>query len=157
MAIGSVGRRNESWYYVVDLGKNPLTGRRRQERKRGFESREAELHVTDLFGDDVIWPTCPSCGQVERSHEAPRFRLTANTTPAIDISTLPSLDAEIACELDEFNPCPRAAVWRIVFHGARDRIRHWVEQQIANMQGSCGCCGTPVRCVGDVIREVHAL
>ena len=30
------GKRGTSWYYMVDLGRDEATGKRRQEQKRGF-------------------------------------------------------------------------------------------------------------------------
>jgi Arm DNA-binding domain/Phage integrase, N-terminal SAM-like domain len=40
---GSVRRRGRTWTYVVDVGRDPATGRRRQRSKGGFATRrEAE-------------------------------------------------------------------------------------------------------------------
>ena len=37
------GKRRTSWYYIVDLGRDEVTGKRKQEMKRGFRTRrEAE-------------------------------------------------------------------------------------------------------------------
>jgi integrase len=38
---GSVYRRGNKWAYMVDLGPDPLTGKRRQQAKSGFESERA--------------------------------------------------------------------------------------------------------------------
>ena len=44
---GSDGRAHGSWYYIVDAGREPQTGRRRQLKRGGFRSREeAELEMT---------------------------------------------------------------------------------------------------------------
>ena len=40
---GSVVKRGRSWSYVVDVGRDPVTGRRRQRWKGGYATkREAE-------------------------------------------------------------------------------------------------------------------
>ncbi len=38
---GRVHRRGKGWAYVVDLGHDPVTGRRRQRTKSGFATRKA--------------------------------------------------------------------------------------------------------------------
>jgi len=40
---GSIRRRSRTWTHVVDVGRDPATGRRRQRSKGGFVTRrEAE-------------------------------------------------------------------------------------------------------------------
>ena len=40
---GSVVKRRKTWSYVVDVGRDPVSGRRRQKWKGGFATRhEAE-------------------------------------------------------------------------------------------------------------------
>jgi hypothetical protein len=41
MAKGSVQRRGTVWSFVVDLGPDPATGRRRQARRSGFATKKA--------------------------------------------------------------------------------------------------------------------
>ena len=41
MAKGSVRRRGTVWSFVVDLGRDPATGRRRQARRSGFATKKA--------------------------------------------------------------------------------------------------------------------
>jgi Arm DNA-binding domain len=38
---GSIKKRGATWSYVVDCGRDPITGRRRQVYKRGFANRKA--------------------------------------------------------------------------------------------------------------------
>src|SRR5262245_55223820 len=40
MARGSVFKKNGSWAYRVDVGTDPLTGRRRQQLRQGFTTRK---------------------------------------------------------------------------------------------------------------------
>ncbi len=48
---GSVIKRGKSWSYVVDLGRDPATGRRRQRWKGGWATkREAELALHRVLG-----------------------------------------------------------------------------------------------------------
>ena len=45
------GKRGTSWYYMVDLGRDEATGKRRQEQKRGFRTkREAESEMRKVIG-----------------------------------------------------------------------------------------------------------
>jgi integrase len=49
---GSVKRSGKGWQYVVDLGRDPVTGKRRQIRKRGFpRERDAERAMADALAD----------------------------------------------------------------------------------------------------------
>ncbi len=49
MANGSVRRRGKVWSFVVDLGPDPATGRRRQARRSGFATKKAaEAALRDL-------------------------------------------------------------------------------------------------------------
>lgn len=49
---GSVKRRDGAWLYVVDLGKDLATGRRRQLYKRGFTTRKAaEQAMSDALAE----------------------------------------------------------------------------------------------------------
>jgi hypothetical protein len=41
MAKGSVQRKGTVWSFVVDLGPDPATGRRRQARRSGFVTKKA--------------------------------------------------------------------------------------------------------------------
>ena len=41
MAKGSVHRKGSVWSFVVDLGPDPATGRRRQARRSGFATKKA--------------------------------------------------------------------------------------------------------------------
>jgi integrase len=46
-----VHRRGKSWAYVVDVGRDPATGRRRQQTKSGFRTkRAAEDAMSELMG-----------------------------------------------------------------------------------------------------------
>jgi integrase len=46
-----VHRRGKSWAYVVDVGRDPATGRRRQQTKSGFRTkRAAEGAMSELIG-----------------------------------------------------------------------------------------------------------
>jgi integrase len=48
---GHVHRRGKNWAYVVDVGRDPGTGRRRQQTKSGFRTkRAAEDAMSDLIG-----------------------------------------------------------------------------------------------------------
>jgi integrase len=48
---GHVHRRGKNWAYVVDVGRDPATGRRRQQTKSGFRTkRAAEDAMSDLIG-----------------------------------------------------------------------------------------------------------
>ena len=52
MKRGSVKRSGKGWMYVVDLGTDPATGKRRQERKRGFRTqREAADALDERMGE----------------------------------------------------------------------------------------------------------
>ncbi|WP_454174976.1 site-specific integrase [Gordonia sputi] len=44
---GSVKNSGSSWGYVVDLGRDPATGKRRQERKRGFRTKREAVEALD--------------------------------------------------------------------------------------------------------------
>src|SRR4051812_28561713 len=45
---GSVKKDGSSWYVAFDLGKDPLTGKRKQKRKRGFKTKkEAEKFLSE--------------------------------------------------------------------------------------------------------------
>lgn len=44
---GSVKKSSASWGYVVDLGNDPTTGKRRQERKRGFRTKAEAVAALD--------------------------------------------------------------------------------------------------------------
>jgi integrase len=49
MARGSVARRGPTWRYVIDLGPDPATGKRRQAWKGGFRTRQqAEAAMGDV-------------------------------------------------------------------------------------------------------------
>lgn len=49
MANGSVRRKGKVWSFVVDLGPDPATGRRRQARRSGFATKKAaEAALRDL-------------------------------------------------------------------------------------------------------------
>lgn len=49
MAKGAVLRKGKVWSFVVDLGPDPATGRRRQARRSGFATKkEAEAALRDL-------------------------------------------------------------------------------------------------------------
>jgi integrase len=37
---GSVKKEGSTWYYLVDLGKDPITGKRKRRRKRGFKTKK---------------------------------------------------------------------------------------------------------------------
>ena len=48
---GHVHRRGKSWAYVVDVGRDPATGRRRQHTKSGFRTkRTAEDAMSEMIG-----------------------------------------------------------------------------------------------------------
>jgi hypothetical protein len=48
---GSIIRRGKSYSVVVDLGRDPETGRRRQKWHSGYRTkREAEVALADLVG-----------------------------------------------------------------------------------------------------------
>lgn len=109
---GSVKRDAGSWYYVVDLGVDPLTGKRRQLRKRGFRLKEeaqkkltevlAELHETGRY----VRPTTDTVGeyltswldsQVERVRPATVYTyrkiIAGRIVPGIGHVELSALDA----------------------------------------------------------------
>ncbi len=45
---GSIKKDNNNWNVVFDLGKDPITGKRKQKRKRGFKTKkEAEKYMTE--------------------------------------------------------------------------------------------------------------
>ena len=45
---GSVKKDGSSWNVIFDLGKDPLTGNRKQKRKRGFKTKkEAEKYLSE--------------------------------------------------------------------------------------------------------------
>ncbi len=49
---GTVTRSGTGWQYVVDLGRDPVTGKRRQVRKRGFRRQgDAEGALTDALAE----------------------------------------------------------------------------------------------------------
>lgn len=49
---GSVTRSGGGWQYVVDLGRDPVSGKRRQIRKRGFKrARDAERALADALSE----------------------------------------------------------------------------------------------------------
>lgn len=56
---GHVHRRGRTWSYVVDIGRDPESGRRRQRTQGGFATRrEAEELLARLVaGVDVAGPT----------------------------------------------------------------------------------------------------
>lgn len=45
---GSVKREGSTWYYVLDLGTDPITKKRRQLRKRGFRTERAAADALSL-------------------------------------------------------------------------------------------------------------
>ena len=46
------GKRGVSWYYMVDFGRDKATGKRRQEMKRGFPTKEeAEIALTKALSE----------------------------------------------------------------------------------------------------------
>ncbi|QIZ07625.1 site-specific integrase [Priestia megaterium] len=46
---GSIKKDGYSWYVAFDLGKDPITGKRKQKRKRGFKTKkEAEKYLKQL-------------------------------------------------------------------------------------------------------------
>lgn len=50
--MGYVKKEGPSWYYVTDLGTNPLTGARKRKKKRGFKTkREAEKALALIEAD----------------------------------------------------------------------------------------------------------
>lgn len=45
---GSIKKDGNSWYVIFDLGKDPVTGKRKQKRKRGFKTKkEAEKYISE--------------------------------------------------------------------------------------------------------------
>lgn len=49
---GSVRKRGSSWYYVVDVGRDPITGKRKQKMKGGFKTKKAaETALAELLAD----------------------------------------------------------------------------------------------------------
>ena len=44
---GSVKKYGSTWSYTVDLGRDPATGKRRQERKRGFDTKREAVEALD--------------------------------------------------------------------------------------------------------------
>jgi hypothetical protein len=41
--MGQIKKEGSSWYFVAELGKNPITGKRKRKKQRGFKTkREAE-------------------------------------------------------------------------------------------------------------------
>jgi len=51
---GSIKKNKQTgkWDFVIDIGKDPLTGKRKQKRRRGFESKkEAEKALTALLNE----------------------------------------------------------------------------------------------------------
>ncbi|MCM2534960.1 Arm DNA-binding domain-containing protein [Neobacillus pocheonensis] len=45
---GSIKKDGNSWNVVFDLGKDPVTGKRKQKRKRGFKTKkEAEKYINE--------------------------------------------------------------------------------------------------------------
>lgn len=108
----------------------------------------------------------------------------ADTTPDVDITSLPDIDAEVACEGSGCtcpkHQCQAAAVWRLRVHGVRTRtaqrcgdhqflmcdrhlslLRNQIAIRLARMQGvgipRCGFCGREFRHLTDVILEVTPL
>src|SRR5919106_4498279 len=62
VARGSVRKRGSSWTVVVDVGPDPVTGRRRQKSKGGFRTRKAaEAALRELVA------SVDAGGYVERS------------------------------------------------------------------------------------------
>lgn len=52
MSQGSVKRSGEGWKFVVDVGVDPTTGKRRQVQRRGFRTRKlAEMALTDVLAE----------------------------------------------------------------------------------------------------------
>lgn len=57
---GSIKKNKQTgkWEFVIDIGKDPVTGKRKQKRKRGFETKkDAEVELTKLLNelyDDAI-------------------------------------------------------------------------------------------------------
>ena len=49
MARGSITRRGSSWTIRVDLGTDPVSGKRRQRRETVASKREAERRLTELL------------------------------------------------------------------------------------------------------------
>lgn len=108
----------------------------------------------------------------------------ADTTPDVDLASLPDLDAEVACQGTGCGhpecQCPSPAVWRVRVHGARNKsarqcgdhqflmchrhlnlIRNQIAIQLSRMQSigapRCGFCGREFHHLTDVIREVTPL
>ncbi len=65
---GSI-KRDESgqWYFIADLGPDPMTGRRRQSKRRGFPTKKAaQAALSDLLGElrrgEYVKPATGSLG-----------------------------------------------------------------------------------------------
>ena len=42
------GKRGDSWFYKIPLGRNPMTGKKKDEKRRGFATRAEAKAVMDL-------------------------------------------------------------------------------------------------------------
>jgi hypothetical protein len=52
MARGSVRRRGSTWTVILDVGRDPATGKRRQRWKGGYKTRKAaEAGLRELMAE----------------------------------------------------------------------------------------------------------
>jgi hypothetical protein len=108
---GSVIKRGKSYSVVLDLGRNPETGKRRQKWHSGFRTkREAEARLAELIGDvnrgTYVAPTKQTLGEfaaewlvaitptIRRStHESYSRYLRLHVVPRLGSAHLTALDA----------------------------------------------------------------
>jgi integrase len=68
MARGSIRRRGASWSVVVDVGRDPSSGKRKQQTKAGFRTqKEAQAWLTEQLGrldrGEYVKPTRQTYGE----------------------------------------------------------------------------------------------
>lgn len=46
---GYFRKRGEKWSFTIDIGRDPLTGKRKQKTVSGFKRKKPKEHVMNLF------------------------------------------------------------------------------------------------------------
>ena len=145
---GSVVKRGRTWFYVVDVGRDPVTGRRRQRWRGGFASKRDAEHAlaVQVVGADVA-----------ASDEAAGVRLDAyldewmtGVRPALRPSTAKSY-AEIirwyisprigAIRLAELNPMQVRTLYADLL--ASGSVRNSGPLAPATVAAAHRCCARP--------------
>ena len=70
---GTVVKRGRTWSYVVDVGRDPVTGRRRQRWRGGFASKRDAEHALAVQMTGAEPSTAKSYAEIIRWYIQPRI------------------------------------------------------------------------------------